>query len=115
MREEEISTRDSADIVMLVRMAVPAVAFRRGEADARSLKVMKERVNEGDRSSLEWAEEADRRKRASSLVSAPIFFVGMFDESPVIVKEEVEGIDVCVVSIVLCVPDRRVKEVNDCL
>ena len=32
--------------VMLVRMAVPAVAFRRGEADDSSLKVMKERVKE---------------------------------------------------------------------
>ena len=47
---------------------------------------------------------AERRKRASPVVSVPTFFVGMFDESPVMTKEDVEGIDVCVISAVTCEP-----------
>ena len=47
---------------------------------------------------------AERRKRASPLVSVPIFFVGVFDESPVMMMEDVEEMDICVVSAVLCEP-----------
>ena len=66
---------------------------------------MKERVNEGDGSELERAEEeAERRKRASPVVIVPTFFVGMFDESPVMVMEDVDGMEMCVVSAVLCEP-----------
>ena len=50
------------------------------------------------------AEVPERRKRASSLVSFPIVFVGMFDESPVMMNVDVEGTDVCVVSAVSCAP-----------
>ena len=45
-REEDM-TPWAGSAVMLVRMAVPAVALRRGEADNSSLKMMKERVKEG--------------------------------------------------------------------
>ena len=65
---------------MLVRIAVPAVAFRRGDADESSLNVMKESVKESS------PEEGERRKRTSPVVSVPIVFVGMFDESPVMVR-----------------------------
>ena len=47
----------------------------------------------------------ERRKRASSEgVSVPTVFVGMFDASPVIVKDDVDGMDICVVSAVSCEP-----------
>ena len=103
-REEEVSP-STGSTVMLVRMAVPAVALRRGDVDESSLKEMKERVKEEDGSELEWAEEgAERRKRASPVVSVPTLFVGMFDGSPVMMMEDAEGMDVCVVSAVLCEP-----------
>ena len=102
--EEEV-TPSAGSTVMLVRMAVPAVAFRRGEADDSSLKVMEEMVKEGGSGSeLEREEDAESRKKASPVVSVPIFFVGMFDGSPVMMMEDVEGIDVCFVSTVLCEP-----------
>ena len=47
---------------------------------------------------------AERRKRESPVVSVTTFFVGMFDESPVMMMEDVEGMDVFVVSAVLCEP-----------
>ena len=47
---------------------------------------------------------AARRKRASPVVSVPTFFVGMFDESPVMMMEDVEEIEVCVVSAVFGEP-----------
>ena len=53
---------------------------------------------------LERAEETDRRKRASPVVSVPTFFVGMFDESPVMRMEDVDGMEICCVSAVLCEP-----------
>ena len=48
-REDEIEVgyiQLCGSTVTLVRMSVPAVALRRGDADDSSLKVMKERVNE---------------------------------------------------------------------
>ena len=47
---------------------------------------------------------AERRKRASPVVSVPTFFAGRFELSPVMANEDVDGMSVCIVSAVLCVP-----------
>ena len=54
--------------------------------------------------SLDCVDGPEREKRASPVVSVPTFFVGMVDESPVIVKDDIEGMDICVVSAVMCEP-----------
>ena len=66
------------------------------------MTVMKESVKEG--SSLELAEDAERRKGASPEVSVATFFVRTFDESPVMMNASVDGMSVCVVSAVRCMP-----------